>query len=292
MSDFHIARTRTRGRNFAIINADRLTSHLLASILLSFAVFAIWPAIDLRVSQAFHDPLTGFVIDGHPLTEALRLAVWILAILLCLAATVGTVLGTAGREVLLPTRAWGFILTLFILGPGVMVEMLTKPHWGRVRPAQVTEFGGSLHFSPPNEMVDFCTRNCSFVSGEVSGTTVTALALLLIRFHLRHRLHKTVSIVLLAAALGLPLAIALQRVAAGRHFLSDTVFALLFTLLLAMTFSALLRPFLRRVHSARPKQNTVSTDHCFRSRQSLTMRCDCCRCTSGYCRAWVVEPVG
>ena len=253
MSDVHITQTRPRGGNPATTHADRLTPYLLACIFLSFAVFAIWPAIDLRVSHAFYDPATGFVIDGHPLTEALRLGVWNLATLLCLAAAVGTVLGTAGREVLLPTRVWGFILTLFILGPGVMVEMLTKPLWGRVRPAQVTEFGGVLHFSPPHEMVDFCTRNCSFVSGEVSGATVTALALLLMRRHLRHRLHKTVSHVLLAAALCLPVAVALQRVAAGRHFLSDTVFAILFTLLLALTIAALLRPLSRKGRSARQR---------------------------------------
>jgi hypothetical protein len=133
-----------------------------------------------------------------------------------------------------------------------MVEMLTKPLWGRVRPAQVIEFGGSLQFSPPNEMVDFCARNCSFVSGEVSGATVTALALLLIRLHLLRTLYKIASIVLLAAALCLPLAVALQRIAAGRHFLSDTIFAMLFTLLLALAHSALLEPSPRKVRGTRP----------------------------------------
>jgi lipid A 4'-phosphatase len=82
----------------------------------------------------------------------------------------------------------------------------------------------------------------SFVSGEVSGATVTALALLIIRSHLRRQLHKTVSILLLVAALLLPLAVALQRIAAGRHFLSDAVFAVLFSLLLATALSTLFRP--------------------------------------------------
>jgi lipid A 4'-phosphatase len=253
MSDLDRVETRKPARASAATNADRLASQILGCILFSFAVFAIWPAIDLHAARVFHDPATGFVIDGHPLTEALRLTVWNLAILLCLAATFGTILGAAGRSVLLPTRAWGFILALYILGPGVMVEMLTKPLWGRVRPGQIAEFGGTLQFSPPNELVAFCTRNCSFVSGEVSGATVTALALLLIRFHLRRRLHKTVETLLLAAALCLPLAVALQRIAAGRHFLSDTVFAVLFTLLLALALSALFLPFARRVHWAGPR---------------------------------------
>jgi lipid A 4'-phosphatase len=251
---------RKLGRTPRAINADRQVARILACILVSFAVFAIWPEIDLRVSRAFHDPATGFLIEGNPTAEALRLAVWNVAILLCLTATVGTALGATGREFLLPARAWGFILTLYVLGPGLMVEMLTKPLWGRVRPAQVAEFGGSLHFSPPNELVGFCARNCSFVSGEVSGATVTALALMLLRFHLKVRLHKTVSILLLTGAWVLPPAVALQRVAAGRHFLSDTVFAVLFTLLLALALSVLLRPVPRPVHWVRPRQGAVLTD--------------------------------
>lgn len=144
------------------------------------------------------------------------------------------------------TRAWGLILALYILGPGVMVEMLMKPLWGRVRPRQVIEFGGSQPFSPPNELVGSCTQNCSFVSGEVSGATVTALAILLMRGALKHRPHSRVSTLLLALALCLPLAVAVQRVAAGRHFLSDIVFAVLFTLLLALALSVPLRPFSQR----------------------------------------------
>ena len=165
MSDLHRIETLELGSPSATTSADRLTSLNLACILAGFAVFAIWPEIDLRVSQAFYDHSTGFAIDGNPLTEALRMAVWKLAILLCFAAGVGPVLGVAGREVLLPARAWGFVVVLYTLGPGVMVEKLTKPLWGRVRPAQIIEFRGSLHFSPPNELADFRTRNCSFVSG-------------------------------------------------------------------------------------------------------------------------------
>lgn len=252
MSDVQHTEPRNPGRSPYTMNVDRLAAHLLGCILLCFAFFAIWPETDLRVSQAFYDPSAGFVIDGHPLTETLRLAAWNIAILLCLAAALGTIFGATGRTVLLPTRAWGLVLSLYILGPGVMVEMLMKPLWGRVRPAQVAEFGGSLHFSPPNELVDFCTRNCSFVSGEVSGATVTALVIIILRFHLKHRFHNRVSILLLTSAISLPLAVALQRVAAGRHFLSDTVFAVLFTLLLALALWALLRPFSRKAEPRHP----------------------------------------
>ena len=234
-------------------NPDLQLAWLLGGIFFSFAVFAIWPEIDIHVSQAFHDPTTGFAIEGNPLAEALRLAIWNAAIMLCGAAAFGTAFGLAGRTCVLPTRACGFILALYILGPGLMVEKLTKPLWGRARPAQVAEFGGSLHFSPPDELVEICASNCSFVSGEVSGATVTAVALMILHFYLKHRIGKSVSRLLLMVALCLPPVVALQRVASGRHFLSDTVFAVLFTLLLALALSVLLRPLARQMqfHSER-----------------------------------------
>lgn len=241
------------GLGLPVSSTDRNAARILGCILFSFAVFAIWPEIDLRVSEAFHDPTSGFAIEGNPITEALRMAIWNAAILLCITAAFGTFTGIIGRAFVLPPRAWGFILTLYILGPGFMVDMITKPLWGRARPAQVAEFGGPLDFSPPNELVDVCARNCSFVSGEVSGATATAVALMLLRLYLKHRVHKSVSTLLIAAAWCLPLAVALQRVAAGRHFLSDTVFAVLFTLLLALALSVLFRPLPREMHWERRK---------------------------------------
>ena len=235
------------GRISDIRFSDLLTPYLVAGILISFAVFVIWPQLDLRVSEIFFDPADGFIIEGHPVTEALRQIIWNLGILLCLCAVVGTALGTVGRTMLLPARVWGFILTLYILGPGVMVELLTKPLWGRARPAQIVDFGGSLPVSFPNEFVDVCTRNCSFVSGEVSGATVTALAFLFVRSHLRQRLPAKAAACLLFVALCLPPTVALQRVASGRHFLSDTVFAVLFTLALALALSALLGAAFRKM---------------------------------------------
>ena len=237
--------------------ADRQVARILGGILCSFAVFAIWPEIDLRVSDAFHDPATGFAIEGNPITEALRLVIWNVAILFCLAAAFGTALGMVGREFILPTRVWSLILALYILGPGVMVEMLAKPVWGRARPAQIADFGGSLPFSPPNELVGICTRNCSFVSGEVSGATVTAVALVLVCHYHKQKIHKTLSTAVLMAAWCLPLVVALQRIAAGRHFLSDAVFAVLFTLLLALALSALRLPMSRDMRWLRRDQATV-----------------------------------
>ncbi|MWP40135.1 phosphatase PAP2 family protein [Rhodobacter sphaeroides] len=254
------AKPATRDLDPAVINTDRHVARILGCIFFSFAAFAIWPEIDLHVSEAFHDPTTGFAFEGNPLAEALRMAIWNAGILLCVAAALGTAIGMAGRTIVLPLRAWGFILTLYLLGPGFMVDVMMKPLWGRARPAQIAEFGGSLQFSPPNELVGVCVRNCSFVSGEVSGATVTAVALVLMCFHLKHRIPSALSFLLLAAAWCLPPTVALQRVAAGRHFLSDTVFAVLFTLLLSLALAVLLRPVPHHMHRARQELAAVAPE--------------------------------
>jgi membrane-associated phospholipid phosphatase len=84
--------------------------------------------------------------------------------------------------------------------------------------------------------------------------------LLLLYGHLRDRLGKGVATLLLTAACCLPLAVALQRIAAGRHFLSDTVFAVLFTLLLALGLSLLLRRMPRPMRWVRPRPGAVPTE--------------------------------
>jgi lipid A 4'-phosphatase len=143
----------------------------------------------------------------------------------------------------IPSRVWTFVLCLYALGPGVMVELVTKPLWGRARPASTTLFGGDQPFSLPTEFVDHCSRNCSFVSGEVSGATALAIALLILVVRLRNSLAPLVLNAVVVLALLLPLASALQRISAGRHFLSDTVLAMLFTLLLALGLAVALRLF-------------------------------------------------
>ncbi len=46
------------------------------------------------------------------------------------------------------------------IGPGLVVNTLLKDHWGRARPHQILEFGGTAHFSPAVLISDQCARNC------------------------------------------------------------------------------------------------------------------------------------
>ena len=60
-----------------------------------------------------------------------------------------------------------------MLGPGLLVNLTLKNHWGRPRPIEVAQFGGDKQFVAWWDPRGTCDGNCSFVSGDVSGAIWT-----------------------------------------------------------------------------------------------------------------------
>lgn len=117
-----------------------------------------------------------------------------------------------------------FILISLALGPGLLVHTVFKDHWGRARPSQITEFGGTKKFTPPLVMADQCEQNCSFVSGHASvGFFLAAFAMLFTGWK---------RTALYSASIAFGLWIGFVRMAMGGHFFSDIIFAGIFTLLI------------------------------------------------------------
>ena len=109
-----------------------------------------------------------------------------------------------------------YLLLVLIVGPGLMVNTLFKDNWGRARPAQVQEFGGSKAFTPAWVLSQQCEKNCAFVCGDASvGFFLLAPAFV---FPNRRRLW-------LAAGLAAGGLLGLVRMAQGGHFFSDVIFS-------------------------------------------------------------------
>jgi lipid A 4'-phosphatase len=89
----------------------------------------------------------------------------------------------------------------------------------------VTEYGGQAHFLPWWDPRGSCRTNCSFVSGEVSAAAWTLAPAALVPAGPQR-------IVAMAAAIVFIGVIALVRIAAGGHFLSDALFAALLSALI------------------------------------------------------------
>ncbi len=203
----------------------------LASVV-AMLPFVIAPSIDTGVAALFFD---GKHWLGGAGSETLRFVLWRFSGLVLLAAFVLWIVALVRKSPAFggSARLWAMIVLTYALGPGLMADTLLKRFWGRARPADVTAFGGTRHFTPPWLPTDQCLSNCSFVSGEVSGATATAIALVLLLGLWRARLSSLAYRLLAGAAIALPVVSALQRMTSGRHFLSDAIFAALFTLLVA-----------------------------------------------------------
>ena len=203
----------------------------LVAIVIAVAVFALVPGLDVAVSRWFYAK-GGFAFESDAPVEAIRRAlIWVedfagvSAFGLALAARRGPLLGQGAR-------IWLYQGLVFLLGPALMVNAVVKPIWARPRPANTALFGGPDPFQPFWQIEGQCPRNCSFFSGEVSAATALVLmGVMLVRAN-RAALGRLYPAAMALAVFPLPYSF-WQRIAAGRHYLSDAVFALLVTALLA-----------------------------------------------------------
>lgn len=207
---------------------------LAAAILAAAALFLWFPAIDLAVSQAVSLGGRRFLLSDQETARFINRALpWVVGTTVAAILLAGVAVLLRRRPVLgLDLRRVAFLILSFAVGPGLIVNVLLKSHWGRARPNDVADFGGSAVFTPALLPADQCPSNCSFVSGDVAiAFAYVAVALLL---PARWRAMGV------AAALLLGVAMAALRVLQGAHFLSDVVFAALFTLLPIAVFARLL----------------------------------------------------
>ena len=190
--------------------------------------FLVFPKVDLWTSGLFYVDGAGFVAEQNPFLQKVRhlgphLVKWVAV------GAVGILLLKLllpSRPAILPLRIPTFVVATLILGPGVLVNSILKDNWGRPRPRSVGQFGGDL----PHQLVwvptDYCDRNCSFVSGEASAAIwLVGLALIM---------PAAWRWAVLVFTLPLCLALSLNRVAFGGHFLSDTLLSWGLTLLLML----------------------------------------------------------
>lgn len=199
-------------------HAERLA--LLALTALATLLFDGWPALDLRISAAFHAGGGLFPADQW---TAVRAIYWVVPWLgrgAFVAALV--VLWWAWRRPgSVSRRHWrrsAALALCLLLGLGGVVHGLLKDQWGRPRPDEVQAFQGPLPFVAALQPSALCARNCSFVSGHAATGFALIACGLFGPAHTRRRWW------LIGASSGA--VIGLVRVAQGRHFASDIVFGL------------------------------------------------------------------
>ncbi|MGD0587149.1 MAG: phosphatase PAP2 family protein [Oryzomonas sp.] len=112
-----------------------------------------------------------------------------------------------------------FMVVLLMLGPGLLVNTAFKDHWGRPRPRDITQFGGTKTFRQPWEK-GVAGKGKSFPSGHGASAFYLAMPF----FALRRRSPRTaIRIFTLGMIYGLVMGVA--RIAQGGHFVSDVLWA-------------------------------------------------------------------
>jgi lipid A 4'-phosphatase len=184
--------------------------------------FALDSDLDLKIAAPFYDIVIGGNHFGlrtyRPMMLVRDAILWgVTAMVMWPVLAFVLKLVRPRRLLIVPARAILFLLATLTLGPGLLVNITLKDHWGRPRPIDVAQFGGDEHFVAWWDPRGDCPSNCSFVSGDVSGAFWTLAPAVLTPPPWR--------VLAYAGALTSGSAMAALRLSFGAHFFSDVVFA-------------------------------------------------------------------
>ena len=201
------------------MNATRRETRLWRALLLALLLaYIAWPGLDLPVSAVFYRPDSGFWIDDQPWVQLVHHTVPWVGRLLLLGSLLIWLLGHYARQPGLRrlSRPAAALCLGLVFGLGLLAHGVLKEHWGRARPVQVSQFGGTAAYTPPWQPTSQCQRNCSFVSGH-AGTGFALITLGALATPRRRRFW-------LLTGWSAGLVLGALRVAQGGHFLSDVLF--------------------------------------------------------------------
>ena len=145
-------------------------SQIILASFVSFALFiTAFPAVDISISKIFFDG-GSFLRDQwwqkvlqDGLGYFLGLSVLaVIGIYACNRLLKRNLCGVDGRRVV-------FVILVLVIGAGLIVNVILKDNFGRARPREIAEFGGSRQFTPPFVVSGQCNTNCSFSSGDAAG---------------------------------------------------------------------------------------------------------------------------
>lgn len=188
---------------------------------IGITVFLGFTDVDMQLAAQFYNPdgPQAWPLAEHPFWQWVYDSAPVLTILLL----AGGLVTFAGSWFSPRWRRWrrhGLLLALtLIVGPGLVVNVVLKEHWGRPRPRQVEALGGTMPYQPPL-LNGPPGGGKSFSAGHSS----VVFAYLSLWYALRRR-HPRAAAAVMAGIVGGGIVMGLQRMLAGGHFLSDVVWS-------------------------------------------------------------------
>ncbi len=174
---------------------------------------------DLQIAQLFRLADHHWLLDDFPLWKAVFYdGVQFIVIAVLFGSLLTMLIGSLRQQYRLRLGAM-YVLLVFLLGPGLLVNTVFKDHWGRPRPVQVAELGGQERYVPPGYFVAN-GEGRSFPSGHSS----VGFAFVAFWFLWRERKPQWARLALVFSVT-LGAVIGVTRMAAGGHFLSDVMWS-------------------------------------------------------------------
>ena len=203
----------------------------MLAVMVVLTGFLLWPEMDLVVSGWFYTPGKGFDLATHPLFLGMHWVAYYGARTLGLGLAVLLLLTTLRHRPVwhVQAKGWLFLFLALMIGPVLIANVVLKDHWGRARPREVTEFGGSAHFSSAWIPQQTPHKNDSFVAGDPAfAFYLTSFAYVVPRPKKRDKPHLSRRFFWMGMGVGALFGVA--RIVMGAHFLSDVLFAAFFML--------------------------------------------------------------
>ncbi len=175
--------------------------------------------LDLTLQKVFFRPGEGWIFSDLGICRFLYTYGPVPAIVLVVASLFGLIGSRWIRPIAPYRKALLFIVVLYLLGPGLVVNGIFKAHWDRPRPRDVEAFGGSRPFLPVWEK-GHSGHGRSFPSGHAS----VGFFLFAPYFLLRQRSLKW-ALSFLAIGVSAGISIGIVRMVQGGHFASDVLWS-------------------------------------------------------------------
>ncbi len=201
----------------------RATPHILALILLALiATVPFWVSdLDIHASAFYFHPdaVEPWPVSQRPLWIFMYQLSPLIAALMLLGG-LGVLIAGSITPQLRRLRPYAlFVVALYAIGPGLLVNSLLKENWGRPRPHQIEQFGFAKPYLPPLAL-GIPGEGKSFPCGHSSvGYALSGFFLL----WLRRRPWLAAAVLGVAILVGT--LIGVGRMTAGDHFLSDVLWS-------------------------------------------------------------------
>ena len=208
---------------------------LVTKTLIVFFILAVFVTvgydIDVYISGLFYYNNNFLIQSYYPISIFFRKI--LLPLILIYVFILPVVLRFLPLQIIYFDYKFSFLEIVFIWISGIatillVVNVILKNMWGRIRPNDITYFNGAYDFTPWYKISNSCTSNCSFVSGDSS------VGFLLIIFYFL-----TKKSVYLYLGLILGSSLGFIRIMAGGHFFSDIIFSQIVVTITILTFFVL-----------------------------------------------------